>query len=69
MRRLPKIMKQERREKLVAVRLNTTEKARIEELAARHELPVSIVIRKSILAGLRTFDEQATGPATAVSGN
>ncbi len=62
-------MKHEQREKLIAVRLKPTEKARIEELAARHELPESIVIRKSLLVELRGFDDQATGPATAVSGS
>jgi hypothetical protein len=60
-------MKRERREKLIAVRLKPTEKAWIEELAARHELPESIIIRKSLLAGLREFDGQVTGPISAVS--
>ena len=44
--------------KLIAVRIKTDQKARIHELAERHELPESIVIRKALDTGLQKFDRE-----------
>ena len=44
--------------RLIAVRIKTDQKTRIEELAERHELPESIVIRKALDTGLQKFDRE-----------
>lgn len=44
---------------LIAVRMKSADKQRIEHLSRRHDLPESIVIRKALQVGLKKFDREA----------
>ena len=51
-----------RYDEFVAVRIRSDQKSRIRELAERHELTASIVVRKLLVLGLRRFEREAFRP-------